>query len=103
MSPEPRAYRPLSIPAMSRRTGSETKNDANDAAAICAAAQRPDMRFVRLRSQRQSDVQALHKVREGLVTEKTATVNRVRSLLAENGIVITRPGQCICPAAHHRG
>ena len=64
------------------------KNDANDAAAICAAAQRPDMRFVRLRSQRQSDVQALHRVREGLITEKTATVNRVRALLAENGIVI---------------
>ena len=64
------------------------KNDANDAAAICAAAQRPDMRFVRLRSQRQSDIQALHRVREGLVTEKTATINRVRALLAENGIVI---------------
>jgi transposase len=64
------------------------KNDANDAAAICAAAQRPDMRFVRLRSQRQSDTQALHRVREGLVGEKTAVVNRVRSLLAENGIVI---------------
>ena len=64
------------------------KNDANDAAAICAAAQRPDMRFVRLRSQRSSDVQALHRVREGLVTEKTATVNRIRALLAENGIVI---------------
>jgi transposase len=64
------------------------KNDANDAAAICAAAQRPDMRFVRLRSQRQSDVQALHRVREGLVTEKTATLNRIRALLAENGIVI---------------
>lgn len=64
------------------------KNDANDAAAICAAAQRPDMRFVRLRSQRQSDIQSLHRVREGLVAEKTATVNRVRALLAENGIVI---------------
>lgn len=64
------------------------KNDANDAAAICAAAKRPDMRFVRLRSQRQSDMQALHRVREGLVTEKTATVNRIRALLAENGIVI---------------
>jgi len=64
------------------------KNDANDAAAICAAAQRPDMRFVRLRSQRQSDIQALHRVREGLVTEKTATTNRIRALLAENGIVI---------------
>lgn len=64
------------------------KNDANDAAAICAAAQRPSMSFVRLHSQRQSDVQALHRVREGLVSEKTTTVNIVRSLLAENSIVI---------------
>lgn len=64
------------------------KNDANDAAAICAAAQRPDMRFVRLRSQQQSDMQSLHRIREGLVGEQTATVNRVRALLAENGIVI---------------
>ena len=64
------------------------KNDANDAAAICAAAQRPDMRFVRLRSQRQSDIQSLHRVRSGLVRERTATINRVRALLAENGIVI---------------
>lgn len=64
------------------------KNDANDAAAICAAAQRPDMRFVRLRSQRQSDIQGLHRVREGLVAERTATINRARALLAENGIVI---------------
>jgi transposase len=64
------------------------KNDANDAAAICAAAQRPDMRFVRLRSQRQSDIQSLHRVRSGLVQEQTATINRVRALLAENGIVL---------------
>ena len=64
------------------------KNDANDAAAICAAAQRPDMRFVRLRSQRQSDIQFLHRVRSGLVQERTATINRVRALLAENGIII---------------
>ena len=64
------------------------KNDANDAAAICAAALRPDMRFVRLRSKRQTDIQSLHRVRSGLVQEKTATINRVRALLAENGIVI---------------
>jgi transposase len=64
------------------------KNDANDAAAICAAAQRSDMRFVRLRSQRQSDIQSLHRVRSGLIQERTATINRVRALLAENGIVV---------------
>jgi len=69
------------------------KNDANDAAAICAAALRPDMRFVRLRSQRQSDIQSLHRVRSGLIQERTATINRVRALLAENGTVIKQgPG-----------
>jgi transposase len=69
------------------------KNDTNDAAAICAAALRPDMRFVRLRSQRQSDIQSLHRVRSGLMQERTATINRVRALLAENGIVIKQgPG-----------
>ena len=46
------------------------------------------MRFVRLRSQRQSDIQSLHRVRSGLVQERTATINRVRAFLAENGIVI---------------
>lgn len=64
------------------------KNDAHDAATICAAAQRPDMRFVRIKSQRQTDIQGIHRVREGLVKEKTATLNRARALLAENGIVL---------------
>jgi len=66
------------------------KNDANDAAAICAAAQRQDMRFVRLRSQRQSDTQSVHRVREGLIAEQTATINRIRGLLGENGITIKK-------------
>lgn len=64
------------------------KNDANDAAAICAAAARPDMRFVQLKTQRQSDIQALHRARNGLIKERTATINRVRAMLAENGIII---------------
>lgn len=64
------------------------KNDSNDAAAICAAAQRPDMRFVRLKSQRQSDIQAIHRIRDGLIKEHTATINRVRALLAEDGFII---------------
>lgn len=64
------------------------KNDANDAAAICAAARRPDMRFVRMKTQSQSDMQAIHRVREGLVKEKTTTINRIRGLLAENGITL---------------
>lgn len=69
------------------------KNDANDAAAICEAVSRPHMRFVPHKSQEQADIQAIHRVRQGLVQARTAAFNQVRGLLAENGIVI-RQGAC---------
>jgi transposase len=69
------------------------KNDANDAAAICEAVQRPHMRFVPHKSQEQSDIQAVHRVRERLIQSRTATFNQIRGMLAENGIVI-RQGAC---------
>ena len=69
------------------------KNDANDAAAICEAVQRPHMRFVPHKTQDQADIQALHLVREGLVRARTRTFNQVRVLLAENGMVIPQ-GAC---------
>mgnify|MGYP001557156637 CR=1 FL=1 len=69
------------------------KNDANDAAAICEAVQRPRMRFVPHKSQEQADIQAIHRVRQGLVQARTATINQIRGLLAENGIVI-KQGAC---------
>src|SRR5207245_8977295 len=46
------------------------KNDAADAEAICEAAQRPTMRFVAIKSQTQSEIQALHRAREHLVSER---------------------------------
>jgi len=64
------------------------KNDANDAAAICEAIQRPRMRFVPHKSQEQADIQAVHRVRAGLVQARTATINQIRGLLAECGVVI---------------
>lgn len=69
------------------------KNDANDAAAICEAVSRPRMRFVPNKTQEQSDIQALHRVRQGLVQAKTAAINQVRGLLAEYGIII-KQGAC---------
>lgn len=69
------------------------KNDANDAAAVCEAVQRPHMRFVPHKTQEQSDIQAMHRVRKGLVQARTAAINQVRGLLAENGIVI-KQGAC---------
>ncbi len=74
------------------------KNDANDAAAICEAAQRPHMRFVALKSQREADIQSIHRVRQGLVKERTATANRIRALLLDNGIAVKQGIRNICSA-----
>lgn len=64
------------------------KNDANDAEAICEAVGRPSMRFVPVKSIEQQDIQMVHRVRSGLVKERTAQANRLRGLLSEYGIVI---------------
>jgi transposase len=64
------------------------KNDELDAEAIAEAATRPTMRFVEVKSQTQSDVQALHRARERLVSERTALINHLRALLLERGIVV---------------
>ena len=64
------------------------KTDATDAAAICEAVQRPNMRFVPNKSQHQADIQAVHRVRSGYIRARTATINKIRALLAENGIIL---------------
>jgi transposase len=64
------------------------KNDWNDAAAICEAAQRPTMRFVAVKTVEQQDVLALHRVRERLVAQRTSLVNQIRGLLQEYGVVL---------------
>jgi transposase len=66
------------------------KNDGNDADAICEAVGRPNMRFVPVKSLEQQSVLVLHRVRQGFVEERTATLNRVRGLLAEFGVVIAQ-------------
>src|SRR4029077_21152094 len=63
------------------------KNDELDAEAIAEAATRPTMRFVEVKSQARSDVQALHRARERLVSERTALINHLRALLLGSGIV----------------
>jgi transposase len=49
------------------------KNDYNDAEAIAEAALRPNLKFVREKTQDQLDLQALHRVRSRLVSRRTAT------------------------------
>lgn len=77
----------LAPPAYVKPYVQRNKSDAADAAAICEAMARPGMRCVPVKSEAQQSVLALHRVREGLVREHTAAVNRLRALLAEFGLV----------------
>jgi transposase len=71
-----------------RLSGKRGKTDAADAAAVCEALQRPNMRFVPLKSLQQQATLTLHRVRQGFVEQRTALINRVRGLLSEFGIVM---------------
>jgi transposase len=63
------------------------KNDANDAEAICEAMSRPSMRFVAIKSIEQQDIQAAHRIRSGLIEQRTAKGNQIRGLVSEYGLV----------------
>jgi transposase len=63
------------------------KNDANDAEAICEAMSRPSMRFVAIKTIEQQDIQATHRIRAGLIEQRTAKANQIRGLVAEYGLV----------------
>jgi transposase len=69
------------------------KNDGNDAEAICEAVARPNMRFVPIKSAEQQAVLSLHRVRQGWIEERTATINRIRALLTEFGVVLPNRAQ----------
>lgn len=71
-----------------RMSGRRGKNDAADAAAICETIQRPHMRFVPVKSLEQQSQLMVHRARQGFVEQRTATLNRIRGLLAEWGIVL---------------
>jgi transposase len=64
------------------------KNDMQDAAAICEAASRPEMRFVPQKTIAQQDMQMLHRIRSRLIANRTQVGNQIRGLLAEYGIIV---------------
>ena len=68
------------------------KNDFRDAEAIAEAVQRPTMKFVATKTADQLDLQALHRVRERLVSQRTGIINQIRAFLLERGIAM-RQGQ----------
>jgi transposase len=64
------------------------KNDFNDAEAIAEAVQRPTMKFVATKTADQLDLQALHRVRERLVSHRTGIINQIRAFLLERGVAV---------------
>ncbi len=64
------------------------KNDFRDAEAIAEAVQRPTMKFVATKTAEQLDLQALHRVRERLVGQRTAVINQIRAFLLERGVAV---------------
>jgi len=66
------------------------KNDAADAAALCAAASRPDMKFVPVKSLEQQGILALHSARSLLVKQQTMLANAMRGLATEFGLTVPK-------------
>src|ERR1700746_2093579 len=64
------------------------KNDFRDAYAIAEAVRRPSTRCVPVKTDDQLDLQALHRVRSRLISERTAVINQIRGFLLERGIPV---------------
>jgi error-prone DNA polymerase len=64
------------------------KNDAADAAAICEAASRPNVKFVPVKSLEQQGTLALHSARSILVKQQTMLANALRGIATEFGLVV---------------
>ncbi|WP_446435426.1 IS110 family transposase [Pseudomonas sp. 1152_12] len=81
----------LIAPHLVRPYVESNKNDFADAEAICEAASRPTMRFVPVKSQAQQALAMLDSVRDSLIKERTAAVNRIHAGLLEVSVSLA-PG-----------
>jgi len=75
------------------------KNDKADAAAICVAAQQPDMRFVSPKSIQNQALHGLTSIRSARIGDQTARVDQLRALLMEFGIVFPKGVATLIKAA----
>ncbi len=63
------------------------KSDNNDALAIAEAANRPNVRFVPIKTIQQQEIMAMHRLRERWVKSRTQVSNQARGLLSDFGII----------------
>ena len=68
------------------------KNDDRGADAIAEAATRPTMRFVELKTQDQLDIQTLHRSRDRLIGERTASADTSYRFSRDMTLRTTTPG-----------
>jgi len=66
------------------------KNDFVDAEAIAEAVERKNMRFVPIKTDDQLDLQGIHRVRDRLISRRTAVINQLRAFLLERGMAIAQ-------------
>jgi len=66
------------------------KDDAVDAEAICEAVQRPGMRFVAIKNEKQQAAGMVFRTRDLVVRQRMQRVNALRGHLAEFGWVVPR-------------
>jgi transposase len=81
----------LIAPSFVRPFVKRNKTDAADAHAIWEAAQRPEMRFVAVKSEVQQSVLTLHRMRQQLIKIRSMQLNQMHGLLYEFGAVV-HPG-----------
>jgi len=72
------------------------KNDAVDAGACCEAMTRPTMRFVPIKTAEQQATLALHKTRELFTKQRTMSINALRGVLSEFGLVVAKGASHVC-------
>jgi transposase len=78
-----------------RMSGKRGKNDGADAAATCEAVQRPNMRFVPIKTEEQQSRLMVHRARQGFIATRTATINRIRGPFSEFGIVLPQKAEIV--------
>lgn len=78
----------LMSPKKVKKYVDNNKNDAKDAEACAEAVNRANMRFVPIKTKKQMDIQALHRIRSFYVKQRTGLTNMIRGVLLEMGIAI---------------
>jgi transposase len=79
--------------------GKWNKHDAADAEACCEAVQRPNMRFVPVKTEDRQALLRLPRLRDHLLAERTATINAIRGHMAGFGIVAATRGRGLAKLA----